>query len=284
MSLDLSILYRGPLSSCNYDCHYCPFAKHYETPAELAVDRKSLERFTNWVATRTDDSISILFTPWGEALTRRWYRESMTELSKLPHLSKVAIQTNLTCSLNWLAEVNKEKLALWCTWHPSQIERKRFVARCHQLDELEIRYSVGVVGLKENYEGAVALRSELSPHVYFWVNAFKQQPNYYSPEELAAWHEIDPHFLVNTERHPSEGKACRTGETVISVDGDGDIRRCHFIKDVIGNIYTSDLSDVLKPRLCTNATCGCHIGYIHLEELGQSEVYGDGLLERIPAR
>ena len=25
--MNLSILYRGPLSSCNYACGYCPFAK-----------------------------------------------------------------------------------------------------------------------------------------------------------------------------------------------------------------------------------------------------------------
>ena len=30
------------------------------------------------------------------------------------------------------------------------------------------------------------------------------------------------------------------------------------------------------------ATCGCHIGYIHLDELGLYEVFGEGLMERIP--
>ena len=40
----LNILYRGPLSSCNYGCEYCPFAKHVETAAELAEDRRDLER------------------------------------------------------------------------------------------------------------------------------------------------------------------------------------------------------------------------------------------------
>ncbi len=49
MSLTLSILYRGPLSSCNYDCPYCPFAKRQETAAELLVDRAALERFVCWI-------------------------------------------------------------------------------------------------------------------------------------------------------------------------------------------------------------------------------------------
>ena len=72
MGLSLPILYRGPLSSCNYDCWYCPFAKHHETATELNDDRQKLERFVEWVAKRDDsDQISIFFTPWGEALTRR---------------------------------------------------------------------------------------------------------------------------------------------------------------------------------------------------------------------
>ncbi|MHC5543950.1 STM4011 family radical SAM protein, partial [Singulisphaera rosea] len=75
--MSLSILYRGPLSSCNYGCDYCPFAKRHETASELAKDRRALERFTDWVSGREADRIAILFTPWGEALTRRWYRESL---------------------------------------------------------------------------------------------------------------------------------------------------------------------------------------------------------------
>ena len=40
--MKLSILYRGPLSSCNYGCEYCPFAKHTETQAEHDADRAAL--------------------------------------------------------------------------------------------------------------------------------------------------------------------------------------------------------------------------------------------------
>ena len=37
--MNLSILYRGPLASCNYDCPYCPFAKRRDDPAALRADR-----------------------------------------------------------------------------------------------------------------------------------------------------------------------------------------------------------------------------------------------------
>ena len=40
--VDLSLLYRGPLASCNYDCPYCPFAKRRDSPQLLRADRAAL--------------------------------------------------------------------------------------------------------------------------------------------------------------------------------------------------------------------------------------------------
>ena len=47
--MELSILYRGPLASCDYDCGYCPFAKRRDSPETLRADRAALERFVAWV-------------------------------------------------------------------------------------------------------------------------------------------------------------------------------------------------------------------------------------------
>lgn len=69
---------------------------------------------------------------------------------------------------------------------------------------------------------------------------------------------------------------------MISVDGDGTIRRCHFIRENIGNIYMNNWEAALQPRLCTNDTCGCHIGYVYMPDLGLDRVFGNGILERIP--
>jgi hypothetical protein len=60
------------------------------------------------------------------------------------------------------------------------------------------------------------------------------------------------------------------------------MRRCHFIDTPIGNIFDSDWQLSLAPRKCSNEHCGCHIGYVHLKRLKLNEVYGSGLLERIP--
>jgi MoaA/NifB/PqqE/SkfB family radical SAM enzyme len=280
--MNLSILYRGPLSSCNYACDYCPFAKRTETADELAHDRQCLERFVGWVGTRTADAIGVLFTPWGEALVRKWYQSALAALTRMPYVTKAAIQTNLSCKLDWVEECDKAKLALWCTFHPSETTRDRFLAKCRELLARGVRFSVGVVGLKEHFAEIDGLRAELPADVYLWVNAFKREPDYYTPEMVEDLTRIDPLFPLNNQYHASRGEPCRAGASVISVDGDGTVRRCHFIKEPIGNIYSPDFEDCLRERPCSNDACGCHIGYVHLDRLKLYDVFGPGVLERIP--
>lgn len=280
--MKLSILYRGPLSSCNYGCVYCPFAKHQESDEEHAADAAALERFVAWVGARPQDTISVFFTPWGESLIRRRYQRALVRLTNLPNVAKAAIQTNGSCRLDWAEECDKSRLGLWVTYHPTQTSRNRFVARCTEMEQRGIRFSVGVVGLKENFEEIEALRSELPPNIYLWVNAFKRLDHYYSSEDVDFLQAMDPLFPVNNQRHHSLGRPCRTGQSVISVDGDGVIRRCHFIKTPLGNIYETGWETVLSERLCTNQTCGCHIGYVHMNELELYDTFADGILERIP--
>lgn len=280
----LSILYRGPLSSCNYGCDYCPFAKHSETAAEHKEDERALDRFVGWVGDRKDDQFSVLFTPWGEALIRSRYQRALTRLSNMTNVRKVAIQTNLSCNLDWVDDCDKKRLALWATFHPTEVSQVRFMAKCEELLRRGVRFSVGVVGLKEHAAEIEALRRELPPNIYLWINAYKRSASYYNVEDAERFASIDPLFPINNQNHASYGRRCRCGESVISVDGDGTIRRCHFIREPIGNIYTDDFKSALRERTCTNDTCGCHIGYVHMNDLKLYQIYGDGVLERIPKK
>ncbi len=280
--MNLSILYRGPLSSCNYACGYCPFAKRTETAVELAHDRGCLERFVAWVRGRCADRIGVLFTPWGEALVRRWYQDALAALTRMPNVCKAAIQTNLSCNLNWLDACDLTRLALWCTFHPTETTRERFLAKCLELYTRGVRFSVGVVGLKEHLAEIAKLRRELPADVYLWVNAYKRDPDYYTEEMVEQLSHLDPLFPINNQYHHSRGEPCQAGATVVSVDGDGTVRRCHFIREPIGNLYAPDFERCLVERPCSNDTCGCHIGYVHLDRLRLYEIFGDGVLERVP--
>lgn len=281
--MKLSIYYRGALTSCNYACDYCPFAKAKDTRESLAADAAALARFVGWAAS-FDGELRILFTPWGEALIRPAYREAMVALSRLDNVARVAAQTNLSCSLEWLAEGARDKIALWCTYHPSQTTRAAFLAQCARLAALGVRHSVGMVGLREDFDEIEAVRAALSAEVYLWVNAYKRQAGYYAPVDHDRLEAIDPLFPLNAVRHPSRGRACRAGHESISVDAAGEARRCHFVSGSIGNIYDADFTSRLAPRPCPNDTCGCYIGYSQLIGLRLERVYGDGLLERIPPR
>jgi hypothetical protein len=277
----LDILYRGPLASCNYGCAYCPFAKRKDSRAELAIDRAQWRRFVDWVvALPPDDAIGVLVTPWGEALIRRWYQDGLAELSHLPQVTRCAAQTNLSGSLDWIAHANPDRLALWCTYHPEWTSLDEFVAQARRLSDRGVRYSVGVVGQREHAAAARALRAALPAEVYVWINAVKALG--YEADEIAGWEAIDPLFRVNLQRWPSLGERCGAGERAITVDGEGVMRRCHFIAEPIGNLYDPTWRDALIPRPCSNTDCHCHIGYVHLDYLELGKVFATGLLERVP--
>lgn len=278
----LSLLYRGTLSSCNYACGYCPFAKKRDSRATLARDAREVSRFTDWVARQTRP-IGILFTPWGEALVRRHYRAAMQTLAALPHVRQVALQTNLSGPLNWLRDMpGLEKIGLWCTYHPGQTTLARFLERCARLDAMGVRYCVGVVAMNEHLDAIRALRAALPEHVYLWLNAYDRRgPGYYSGEDLAWLDAVDPWFAQNRRPSPSRGKPCLAGEASLSVDGDGELTRCHFVPERLGNLYVDDLADMLQERRCPRFKCDCYIGYAQRKDLPFQTVFGEGVLARI---
>jgi MoaA/NifB/PqqE/SkfB family radical SAM enzyme len=276
------VLYRGPLSSCNYACAYCPFAKRNETHQQLEGDRQALHRFLDWIGKQRHRRFGVIFTPWGEALIRKWYQEALIRLTHMPHVDRAVAQTNLSCGLDWVSRCRIHRLALWATFHPSEVERSRFVAKVKELRALGIRLSVGAVGIREHLGHIQRLREEIPSDVYMWVNAYKRTPSYYEMEDVDLLARIDPLFPLNNQRHSSLGEPCWSGETSFTVDGEGVIRRCHFIGEPLGRITDPDWESALRPRVCTNATCGCHIGYVHLKRLNLYDVFGDGVLERIP--
>jgi hypothetical protein len=284
----LSLLYRGRLSSCNYDCAYCPFAKRRDSRATLQRDATDLARFVAWVSSEPSAharTLSILFTPWGEGLVRKHYREAMIALSRMPHVRRVAIQTNLCIGTSWLDRVDPRSFALWCTWHPSEVSLEAFVARCLELHRRDIRFSVGMVAMREAFDDIERLRAALPIDVTMWLNAYDQRPeHYYDDNDVARLLRIDPHFRYSLEPPSSLDAPCATGESVLSVNGDGDVRRCHFVAEPLGNLYDGSFAARLGPRPCPNRGCDCFIGYVHRKDLPFARDYTDGQLERVRAR
>lgn len=283
--MNLTILYRSDLESCNYTCPYCPFVPSPVGDAQLRADREALLRFTGWVRAQAAHKISIFFTPRGEVLMYRWYREAMVELSRMEHVVKVVAQTNLSAPPDWLQSASRSRIALWCSYHPAQTTRRLFLEQCRVLDNIGIAHSVGMVGTVENIPEIEAMRAAMNRETYLWVNAFKRLADYYSPSDVERLTAIDPLFGFSNTGHKSLGRRCRCGSSVIAVDAYGDVRRCHFVEETKGNIYRDSLEDCLEPEsFCPIEKCRCHIGYVHLEHLALEQVFGGRVLERIPCR
>ena len=64
--------------------------------------------------------------------------------------------------------------------------------------------------------------TELPPETYVWINAYKRESGYYTPEVLDAFTAIDPLFPVNAVTHRSAGRAPPVGGRV---SGRGGSRR-----------------------------------------------------------
>jgi hypothetical protein len=286
---ELSLLYRGPLPSCNFGCDYCPFAKRPAGARALEADRAALARFVAWVRDRSGPrSLSVFFVPAGEPLIHRHYQEALVELSRLPRLRRVAIQTNLSAELDgWLERVQAARLGVWASYHPGWITRADFLARCAALRARGASLSVGMVGRRELLGELAVMRRALDDEIYLWVNAFKRERGHLDEREVARVLEIDPLFRWSLEPQPSRGRRCLAGESVLFVDGAGTLRRCPFVPEPLGNLYArgaTALEGVLAPRPCPLESCRCHIGYVHLEPRGLDGAFEEGILERVPVR
>jgi hypothetical protein len=193
----------------------------------------------------------------------------------------VAVQTNLSCGLDWLPRCRVERLAFWATFHPTEANRAAFGRKVERIRSAGAAVSVGVVGVPEFADEITSLRRELPADVYLWINAQQPRPRPYSNAERALFSAIDPQFDLTVHRHRSLGQPCSTGERVFSIDGEGHMRRCHFVDEVIGNIYQPGWESALRPRLCPNCFCNCFLGLAHLQSAELDHVFGERVLERI---
>lgn len=255
-----------------------------ETAQPLAKDRQGLETFVEWASLQgtAGHRLSIFFNPYGEGLIHRWYKEAMVLLSNMEHVEKVAIQTNLSANLDFIHKLNRNKAAFWATYHPGQVSEDKFLTQCMTLYENNVPFSVGSVGIRSAFPAIASLRAALPESVYLWVNAYKDKPDYYTAEDLSILSKIDPHFAVNAMDYESLGQTCNAGNEVFYVQGAGLVKRCYKDRGVIGNLYRDGLEGLSAVRACRMKVCDCYIGYIHMPELKLHNIYGSGLLERIP--
>ncbi len=279
-----TLYYRNYLKYCNYRCSYCPFPKDELSKLKIIRDQKYLAQFVAFIK-QSSSEYRLFFVPRGEILGFTHFQTALIQLSKLPNVHELVVQTNLSGSLEWLAEGNLQKIIFWTTYHPQQVNLGSFMRQIEQLLEYNLKFSIGVVGVKENYQSIAGIAERLSALAvkpYLWINAYKDQPNYYRAEEVNFLKQLDPLFELNLTNYRTSQAACRTGQQVWFVEYNGNLHRCWQDRKIVGNLYQDSLADLSLDLFCHQRECGCYIGYIHLVALQLEQIYQTSLLGRIP--
>jgi MoaA/NifB/PqqE/SkfB family radical SAM enzyme len=286
--MSLLVLFRTRLEWCNYACRYCPWNADAtrRLPAEaFHDDERRLNRVVERVA-ELPQPVEFFVTPKAEYLVLPYWRAAVGRLLALPQVERVTVQTNLSFDVAaFLDAVESSKLALWTTFHPTEVppgEVEALHAKWRLLRQRGVPFSVGVVGMREALPLLPELRRRLDPGVYLWVNAYQREPDYYTEEELAAVRAVDPLFDLNNQNFPSLGRPCTAGQRAVYLDDEGDLRRCFFVGTVLGNLFRDGWVTLPEARPCPRDGCHCYVGHMHIVELGFRSIYGANLAARIP--
>lgn len=276
------IYYRGSLKSCNYQCAYCPFCKHQSSVRELTDDNKALEQLIRFIE-KAVRPISLMITPFGEALIHPYYQEALAYLTTLPQVRAVGCQTNLSLYLpSFLALIAQyrgdlRKLRLWCSYHPSMVKEESFFAACSILSEAAVPHCVGAVAIAENIVVLKKLKKHLSNDIYFWLNKLDGLRRSYTMEEIEGFLAIDPLFMAQLKRRGRKENLCEGGRRSIFVESNGDYFACNISKVLLGNIYI----DGENAWACQSKRCSCYLAYVNQFEDEEAYWFGSEKYFRI---
>ncbi len=285
------LYYRGVLTSCNYTCGYCPFAKHAPSPAEVLRDQHALVAFTDAVARLPlDERLLILLTPYGEGLIHPHYAVAMARLSNLPQVEAVSVQTNLSIEAETLLERLKtagaqfHKIKLWATYHPTMTDVITFSQKVNALSK-HVDLCAGMVAAPtpEALCEARALRDKLHPSVYLWLNALAKHKRRYTSAQIEALCAIDPFFDYEFNKlRPSP--ECRAGKTAFFIEADGEIKPCHMVKKNLGHFLKDGLDALVATPTCRRPICDCYLAYNNVPDPRLEQFFGRTLPFRLPEK
>lgn len=277
------VQYRGSLKSCNYGCSYCPFAKKTSAEPELLQDREQLKRFTDSLAGGKRRAAAVQIVPYGEALIHPWYWEAFGVLSRLEAIQAAGAQTNLSFPVLECLRVfddnggMREKLRLWCTFHPEMVSARQFASQCTVLTEQGISYCVGAVGIPENLNRIRELKRLLPSGVYLWINRMDGMKRKYTEEEREVFLSLDPWFDQEIRWKQSDPSLCRNR---LFVEADGSMRLCNIGPELLDNWYEEEKRTEEVP--CGRKRCSCYLAYGGRQDQIQAMSFGRFPLFRIP--
>lgn len=273
-----TIYYRGSLKACNYGCGYCPFRKRQATQMQIEEDQNGLMRLIGYLQGEQEFGIrNVMILPYGEALIYPHWQSGLGVLSSISGIERVGCQTNASFDVDRFFTAYSaagglpDKLRLWCTYHPGEVQEDVFADRCCQLSKRQIRYSVGAVGDVRRIPELTRMKKRLPEGVYFWVNALEGRRREYTEAEIEAFSAIDPYFHLQLRMPKADPTLCLGGKRRIFVDDQGIVYCCNISKVRIGNLYSGEWQE----RRCRAKACSCYLAYSHRTDIEEVTRWGD---------
>lgn len=214
----------------------------------------------------------------------------LTAFHEMAEVECMRIDTNVSWKLDWYKDIEKSKILLMCTYHPTQVDEQQFFERI--LGLLESGFQIGMI----NY----VMTSQQREKYFVYKEKFRKlgiplHPNplwgktgRHSAEDMELFeNELPPlDYLYRTGKNSPKGKKCLFPGLAYELDYRGKIRvGCHPATS--GSFFDPDLPSLFAgPVPCPDAKCVCLDKYSFLEGSSRNistnplAAYSRTLLER----
>jgi hypothetical protein len=264
---------------CHYRCAYCPQSHDRKAPrgkhTAHAFDNYSVER---WLAAFrhhfSSRCLSLKITGGEPMLDRRNMVPLLRGLIALPTLAAVRIDTNAFWDPTPYAGLDRRKVILMCTYHPTEVSEALFLERIDRL--LAAGFRIGMVNLvmtHEQFARYQSLKVMLADRgVPLHPNPLWGATDYYTaPERELLRRELpSADYGYRSETLSPLGKPCLHPALAYRLDQTGHIAvGCH--EDRCGNLFDATLPELFAgPVACPHRSCVCLDMYSFLGEVNRN--------------
>lgn len=258
--------------TCNYNCSYCvvPEQEKRSKFGKIATE-KGINKLLNFFA---DKGVWNIYLGGGEPTIHPQFIKLCKKITNKHYLSFVTNNSMSFEKLNeFIKEINPEKVSyIQCSLQEVDEEGENFqnfLKRMKLYNENGFKAYVSYVGVPDRFDKIKKYYEIFTQNnIPFVVQVFhgdfngKIYPESYSKENMDY---IDKYnsssiykALFEINKRKTAGKLCSAGHTRILINAvDGNIRRCLFEPESIGNLYDNKVNLQENYFVCKSPICTC---------------------------
>lgn len=259
---------------CNYSCHYCPQTHDRRAPkgdyTAHAFDNQPLERWLEAFERHfADNRLSLVITGGEPMLDRKAMPVLLERLTGMSTVECVRIDTNASFDPELYDALDRHKITLMCTFHPTETDEDKFFAKALQLRDLGFR--IGMVNYVMTHDNSAAYEERrqrfADEGIMLHPNPLWNSQGYYSDgdRELLRSYLPDLDYRYRTFDESPKGKKCLFPAIAYQMNQWGRINvGCYA--GIAGSFFDDGLPGLFaRTAPCPAATCRCLDMYSFLE-------------------